>query len=465
MFKKRRRHGFQGVIKVALAASLVWGGFEAYQKIFVFNPENILEKSELKNNKFNVEVKDVTSPRNHLKAYLFEEKTNPIISVSFIFKNAGLASDDKGKVGVSNMVASLLTYGAGELDVSAFHDELENNAISLSFDVNKDDFVGSLLTTKENASKAFDLLKKVLMNARFDRDNIEHVRRRMLMALQQQSEQPENLLGLAFADALFENHPYARNPLGAKKDIESLTQADLKEFVKRHFSQGNLVVGIAGDISQEEAETMLDDVFGDLPQSGSINFVRPAEVNFAFGRKDIETDSAQNISRFASLGVERLNPDFYPLYVANYIFGGSGLSSRLNVMAREKQGLTYGVYSYLDLADKASMIVGGFSSTPENFDKVIEIVQGEWLKFAEKGISEKELEDAKNYLISSYNLRFASIADLADIMAYMQKDNLGIDFLQKRNSYIENVRLDDVNRVIKKYFNKDKLVFVNVGKF
>ena len=153
------------------------------------------------------------------------------------------------------------------------------------------------------------------------------------------------------------------------------------------------------------------------------------------------------------------------MYIANYIFGGAGLNSRLNLAAREKQGLTYGIYTYLSLADKSALISGGFSSTPENFAKVKEILLSEWQRFAEEGVSAKELEEAKSYLISSYNLRFAAIDGIADITAYMQKDNLGIDFLQKRNDYVRAVTLEDINRVIKKYFNKDKLVFVNLGKF
>lgn len=80
-------------------------------------------------------------------------------------------------------------------------------------------------------------------------------------------------------------------------------------------------------------------------------------------------------------------------------------------------------------------------------------------------VSAQELEDAKDYLISSYNLRFASIDGIADMAAYMQKDDLGLDFLQKRNDYVRSVTLEDINRAIRKYFNKDMLLFVNSGKF
>lgn len=82
-----------------------------------------------------------------------------------------------------------------------------------------------------------------------------------------------------------------------------------------------------------------------------------------------------------------------------------------------------------------------------------------------KGVSEEELAEVKDYLIASYNLRFASIDTISAILVYMQKDNLGLDFLQKRNDYVRQVKLKDVNRVAREYFNPEKMIFVNVGSF
>ena len=465
MFKKRRKNPLSGILKLGVAGLALWGGYSLYQNAFSFNPDKILENSILKRSNFETKVEEIISPQKQIKAYLFQDRTNPIISLSFIFKNAGLATDDADKVGIANMTAALLTHGAGDLDNVAFSEELENNAVGLSFQADKDDFTGTLVTTKSNRKRAFELLKMALTDPRFDNAEVEQVRAQLLMALKQQQERPERVLELVFAEELYKNHPYARNPIGEKKDIERITRSQLKEFVTRHFSRNNLIVGAAGDIDAEELGSVLDEVFGALPQGGQINFVRPAETDFKARDVKVSYVSAQNITRFAAPGAERNHPDFYPLYIANYIFGGAGLNSRLNLAAREKQGLTYGIYTYLSLADKSALISGGFSSTPENFAKVKDILLSEWQRFAEEGVSAKELEEAKSYLISSYNLRFAAIDGIADITAYMQKDNLGIDFLQKRNDYVRAVTLEDINRVIKKYFNKNKLIFVNLGKF
>ena len=236
-------------------------------------------------------------------------------------------------------------------------------------------------------------------------------------------------------------------------------------FVKDRFAKDNLIIGIAGDITQDEAQRMIDRVFGSLPDKNNITFVRNAKTDFDGRNQNIEYPAGQNISTFAAAGLPRNDKNFYPLYVANYIFGGAGLNSRLSVAAREEKGLTYSIYSYLSLADKSPLIRGGFSSTADNYDEVRRILKEEMQRFADKGVSNKEVKDAKNYLMSSYNLRFASIGNLSDILMYMQRENLGIDFLQNRNKYVKNVSTKDVNAAAQKFFRPENFIFANIGNF
>lgn len=461
----RRSSG--GILSKAifLGLILVAGIYYGYRNYVVFDPQKVLDDSILKEKTFETNVKEIKSPRKGIKAYLFEDKTNPIISIDFMFKNAGLASDDSRQVGIANMAAALLTDGAGEMDSRRFKEELEKKAIGIGFDVNMDDFSGSLLTTKENAPQAYEMLKLVLTKPRFDADDILRVKEEMLVSLKQQQEHPSSVLGLEFAKDIYKTHPYARNPLGNPDDIRNVSREQLVSFTKNHFTKNNLLVGIAGDISEAQAGGIIDEIFGDLPDNGKIEFVREAKTDFDGHEKNISQPLPQTVSMFANKGAARADADFYPLYIINHIFGGSGLGSRLSMSAREDEALTYSVYSYLSLADKSPLIRGGFSSTPENFARVKEIIRNEWQKMGRKGISGKELQEAKNYLISSYNLRFASIADISAMLVYMQKDNLGLDFLKKRNDYVKSVTLEEANQAAKKFFDNKNLIFVNIGKF
>ena len=460
-----KTHSYDWLWWLLLAALVVYGGWRLYNHWFVFNPRVILEKATLKEKCFDTEVKEITSPKAKIKAYLFQDKTNPIISISFLFKNAGLSTDEGEESGISTMVAALLTEGAGNLDSQAFKELLEQKAIGMGFSVDMDDFSGRLLTTRENMDTAFKLLNMALTKPRFDAEDVQRTKAQMLTALKRQVEHPSGILALAAAKEIFGEHPYARNPIGDAKVIKNISKAQLQNFVQNHISRSNLMIGIAGDVSEEEAGKIVDKIFANLPENGRIVFVREAELTFDGRVKNINQPSAQIISSFATKGIARQHPDFYPLYIANHILGGAGLNSRLSVAARENEGLTYGLETYLSMQDKAPLIRGGFSATPENFNRVVEIVKKQWAKMAKDGVSEKELDEAKDYLIASYNLRFASIDTISSILVYMQKDNLGLDFLQKRNAYVRQVMLDDVNRVAKEYFKPEQIVFVNIGSF
>ena len=438
-------------------------GFRWYEPKSVV--QRVLDDSVLNTKPLSLPVKEIEAPKSKIKAYWFEDTSNPIVSVNFVFKNAGFASDDSKKQGIAKMVAALLTEGAGKFDAESLKEELEMRAIAVDFTVNKDDFEGNLLTTKDNISKAIYFLTLMLKEPRFENEDMQRIKLQMVEALERQKEHPVNELNLGFAQELYGQHPYSRNPLGKKHDIMNISAKDLREFVNNKFSKSNLIIGIVGDLSENEDRYLVDDVFGELPDRGKINFVRTANINFDGRLQKIERRVSQNIWLAGLPSVERKHEDFYPLFVANYIWGGAGLTSKLSQNIREENGLTYGIYSYMLLDDKAPLILVSFSATKDNFKKAKELWMQETAEFVENGITDKELQKAKNYLISSYNLRFASIENIAKILSAMQKYNLGLDFLQKRNEYISNITLKEVNDVIKKYFNPQKIVEAEIGNF
>lgn len=452
---------FAGIV---LVLALLYG-VRTYINASTVNANKIVKESILKDRSFEANVVEITSAKG-IKAYLLEDKTNPIISVNFLFKNVGTAYDPQGKKGLANMVSGLLVRGAGNLKAESLKEELELKAIGISFDADKDDVTGSLITTKENEQRAFELLNMILTKPRFDEKEIKFIKDRLLFALNTQFEKPNGELNIRANEIIFAEHPYSNNPYGEAKDIKNIVKGDLDGFVADALTLDRLIVGISGDITPEETKLFLDNVFGGLKEKSNIQEISAFdETSIENKEVKIERDSAQRITTFAMPGVSRNDADFYPLYVVNYILGGSGLSSRLSLRARENESLTYGIYTFLSLNEKANLIRGGFSSTPENSDKVVDILNEEIKKVGEKGIMEKELNAAKRYLVSSYNLRFADIDSISSQLTYMQRYNLGIDFLQKRNEYIDNITIEDANRAAKKFFGNDSMILITIGSF
>ena len=390
-----------------------------------------------------------------------EEHSAPIVAMSFYFDKAGYEFDDFGKLGTSNMVSDLLAFGSEEYDYEKYHDLLETNGIDLSFGTTGETFSVSMTTPKQNLNIAQKLLKSVLIEPSFKQKDIELVKARILEAIKIQKENPEKVLVQALKEEFYGEHPKARLGLVKTEDVKQISKQDLVAFKGERFGKDNLHIVIAGDISEREAIEMLNFIFEPLREKANFKILEKVHPIYIFDEKNIERSMPQVISFFLAPGTERLSEDFYALYMANEIFGGSGLSSRLNIIAREKEGLTYGAYTYLNAQKDAPHLIGSFSTSKQNYEQMKKILFDEWHKMGKKGVSVSEFETIKQNMLTSFNLRFKSISDIASMLSYMQKENLGIDFLQNRNAYVQKVTYEEVNAAAKKYFqNKPSVLTI-----
>lgn len=423
---------------------------------------DLVRNSELGGRSFAGVVEELSSNKEQIKAFYMEQKNVPIAAISFIFERAGYAYDEKNKQGIANLMAETLLFGAGDLNTQKLRDEMNQKGITVSFDVNADVFMGQMTAPKEYWDDAVAVLAAILQTPRFEKKYTDNAKSVIVKLIDVEKENPSKELNLAFAERMYGEHPYGWNKLGNKEAIGNLQQRDLMLFAEQKLRQDNLFVGIAGDLTRSEAMATIDKVFGGLQKTAGDKDIEVPNINWKSSVLNIERRSGQNMAVWATKATCRLCEDFYPLYIANYLFGGAGLNSRFNKRVREEKGLTYGGYSTLVMNDKSDIIIAGVSATKDNFEQILKLFRQEWEKIAKNGFEAKELEQAKNYLKASYNLRFASIAGIAEMLAIMQKDNLGIEFLQKRNEYVENVSLEQLNKAAKKYFSQP-LLQANMG--
>ena len=415
------------------------------------DPQKIIQNSVLKGKTFDAKVEEIVSNKG-IKALFLEENSAPLVAIDFCFEKAGYAFDRVHKKGLAHMAGEMLDYGAGAFDNRTYHDVLEENAIELSFSVSDDSFFGSMTTPRQNLDIALKVLKAVLSEPHIKPKYLEIVRTQQLESIKMQSERPEKVLYRKFKDIFYGDHPLKYDALGVAEDVAGITEQNIKNFLRSHLTKDNLLVAVAGDISKEDAADMLDVVFADLKKSSDIKALSETAPNYHFKEQNIDRQMPQVIATFVAPGVPRSADDFYALYMANEAFGGSGLFARLNLIARQKEGLTYGADTYLNTNRYAPRIEGSFSTSAENYPQMREIVLKEWQKMADEGLSQEEFELVKNDMLISFNLRFMSLSSISKQLLYMQKEHLGLDFLQKRNEYVKNTTLAEVNAAAKKYF-------------
>lgn len=409
-----------------------------------------------------VTVERVVSPGG-VEAWLVQDHANPIIAMEIAFRG-GSALDPAAKGGLANMIAGLLDEGAGPLDSQAFQQKLEDLAIELSFDAGRDSFRGHLKTLTENRGTAFDLFRLALTQPRFDKEPVERIRGQILAQLAREQQDPNAVASREWYRLAFATHPYAAPVRGTPETVKAILAPDLKGFVKANLARDRLVVSVVGDIAPAELGPLLDATFGALPaRSAPIRLAETAPG--AAGRTQvIPRDNPQSVAVFGAPGLKRNDPEWWPAYVANYILGGGGFSSRLTEQVREKRGLAYSVYSYLAPMDHAGLLIGGVATENARFVQSLDLIRAELRTMREQGPTEAELADAKTYLTGSFPLQLDSTAGIAGILVQVQLDRLGIDYLDRRNAFIEAVTLDQVKAVSRRLLDPGALAVVVVGK-
>jgi len=171
----------------------------------------------------------------------------------------------------------------------------------------------------------------------------------------------------------------------------------------------------------------------------------------------------QPTALFGLPGILRADPDFIPAYVANYILGGGGFSSRLMKDVREQRGLTYDIDTSLATYRKAGAVAGDVATRADGMKQTLDVIRSTMAKFVDDGPTQKELDDAKTFLTGSFPLAFASNAGISAQLNAFQRAGLPADYVIKRNALIEAVTVDDVKRVSKRLFNPARLTIVVAG--
>ena len=175
-------------------------------------------------------------------------------------------------------------------------------------------------------------------------------------------------------------------------------------------------------------------------------------------------DVPQSVAQFGHRGIARDDDDFIAAYVLNYIIGGGGFSSRLMEEVREKRGLAYSVYSNLYPYRHGAVFVGNVATKNEAVGQSLSVIQDELTRLAQQGPSDEELDSAKAYLTGAYALRFESSTSIASQLLWIQIEDLGMNYIQRRNALVEAVTMDDIKRVAKRLLAADRLITTIVGK-
>lgn len=405
-----------------------------------------------------VEIEEVVSPKG-VKAWLMNDPTDQMIVISFSF-NGGSLQDPQGKEGLTELMSNLLDKGAGDLDRDAFASRLYATGTSFSFRANSDQVNGSIRLLKGEEKEPLELLALALKAPRFDQDDIDLAKGVMIAALEEAKNDPDEQ-----GWQQFNKEFYGRHPLAAIATPESVQGIAREDLVARHralFARSNLTVGVAGNIDREELTKVLDELFGDLPETAEVEPVPAPEPRFGISVHQ-PYDRPQTSIALVYPGLSRESPEIYAANVLTNLLGG-GMTSRLFRELREKRGLTYGANAFNDFEDGWGLIYVSTSTRADSASEAMKMAETVMKQAAEGDISQQEVDDAKAFLKGSVVIgALDSTSQIARTLVSLQRNNRPIDYLDQLNDLYDAVTIDDVKAIAAKLLSSKPAVLV-VGR-
>lgn len=395
-----------------------------------------------------VAIQEVKSDKG-ITAWLVEDYSVPIVAIRFSF-SGGHTQDPAGKEGLSELISGLFDEGAGDLNSDAFQTKLDDAGAEMRFGAGRDTIYGSMRMLSEKRDEALDLLELAVEKPRFDAAPVDRIRSQMVAGIVASAKDPDTEAEVKWAEALYGAHPYARPDDGTEKSLATITADDLSAYHKAVFARDTLKVAVVGAIDAETLKRKLDELFGDLPEKSNLRPVTNVDLNLGQEVR-VDYDLPQTSLQLAYPGVSRDAPDFFAAYLMNHILGGGTFTSRLFDEVREKRGLAYSVGSSLVTNKYSSGLVISTGTRSDRAPETLQVMRDVIRRMAEDGPTEAELAAAKKYVVGSYALNNLDTSTaIAATLLSLQEQDLGIDYIERREALIDAVTLDQVKAVSRK---------------
>jgi len=376
---------------------------------------------------------------------------------------AGSRYEPKTEAGVANLTAKLLAYGTKQRNAMQLSGILDGLGASLSTDAGINVASIDLDILKKDLEVGLDLLAELLTDANFPSDEVKRVKQSLLASIKTKNYRPGTIAYERFSSALYPDSPYGRPVEGNEESVEKLTRQDVLDFYRRYYRPNRATLIVVGDVSHEEMAQALTKAFAEWKPETSGSDLEPEPTAPERLVQKVDRDLTQANIVMGHEGILRTDPDFYAVRVMNHILGGGGLSSRLGDSIRNESGLAYAVYSNFSAGKDVGSFQISMQTKNESAKRAIELAKAEIDRMRRQGVTDEELQEAKDYLIGSFPLRLDTNQRIARFLGQVEYLELGLDYPERYPSLIRNVTKEDVKRVAQKYLQPDKLILVVVA--
>lgn len=435
-----------------------------YNKILLTGKKTLLILLTLQGCLMSAEIKHIDIQNTKIPVVFEKQTTLPTFNLQLVFQNSGSIKD--GKInGLANLSSKLLNEGTSKLGSVKFAEKLEEQAISLSASNGFETFVIELSSLTDVKDKGMNLFKKLLVSPNYNKETLEKLKTIQIGSLKRKENDFDYVAKNQLKKVLFKGTALEKSSSGTIESIKSITMNDIKSFINSTITLENLIIVAGGDISYEELEKSLTPLLEVIPSLKAKTEVPTIIANSKAKEKTLLKDTQQAYIYFGSpFETDVKDKNNYKAKVASFILGGSGFGSRLMEEIRVKRGLAYSAYGFISINKSHSYFTGYLQTKNDTADEAKNLVQDIIKEFVKNGVSQEELDAAKNFLTGSEPLRVETLSQrLNRSFTYFYR-GLEQNYAALELEKIENLTLDDLNTYIKSHNEIKKLSFSIVRK-
>jgi len=394
--------------------------------------------------------------------YFLEDHQLPVMTVSAYF-HGGTVQDTKEKAGLTDITATLLrTGGAGDRSPGQVDSDLDFVGISIGSGASDEYLSVSMRLLKKDVDTGFEIFSDLLLKPAFDSAKLAMELSNRLDNIKRQNDDPRDISRRVYYQTVYGDHPYGLYP--TLESINNLTREDLLSCHKKFYNPDNCIMAISGDMKLDELKATLNKYFGSWKKTNTkIENPPPAEQTYKPGLYYAEKNINQANFRFGFLGMTDKNPDRFAMEVMNFALGGGGFSSRLMKQVRTAAGLAYSVGSYSFNRPLGGTFFGYCLTKADQVSQALNMMKQIINDVKENGITEEEMELAKESIINSYVFSYDTPSQLVNAIATLELGGFERDQLQKDLELYQAVTLEKCNEAAKKYLELDNIALVIVG--
>ncbi|MBN3892620.1 MAG: insulinase family protein [Nostoc sp. JL31] len=401
---------------------------------------------------------------NGLRLLLLPDRSTPTVTLSGYIQ-AGTEFDPEKKAGLAAFVADNLLNGTKSKDVLTIAKVLGERGASLDFQTYREGVHIEGDSLADDLPILLEILADVVKNSTFPSKELELHRQQTLTDLQQELDEPSEVARRVFVQSIYpKKHPLHTFP--TEESLQQIQRQDVIDFKTKHYRPDTTVLALVGDFDLDKVRSLIKNKFGDWEVSGkapTLKYPPVAMPEKIVSVNPVLPDKAQAVTYMGYTGINRYDPRFHSALVLNQILGGDTLSSRLGAEVRDRQGLSYGIYSSFQAGKNVGTFLIEMQTSPEDSSKAIASTRQMLQQIHQQGVTALEVETAKRTLISNYNVSLANPEELTDRILMNEVYGLDKVELHSFTDKIQKVTLAQVNQAARELLHPDQIVVVTAG--